>query len=131
MECTTAIANALASLDGNDKLINEKMAALIQLGSLINSYQKEYFHETLVQAILDKKTTYICGATSKADLKEILSMPMIHYNGNKIVPVGKYHIPEEELIYWSITSLRAPLISYGFERYMEVFAQVFPGVDLN
>ena len=131
MECTATIAKALASLDGNDKLVNEKMAALMQLSGIINSYQKEYYREELVQAILDKKTEHICGATTKADLKEIMEKPKIHYNGNKVVPVGKYHIPEEELICWSVTSLQAPLNSYGFDRYMEVFAQVFPGIKIT
>lgn len=124
------IEKALARLKGDDKLVNEKMAALLQLSALIKAYQKEYFHETLVQAILDKKTAHICEATTKADIKEILSIPKIRYNGNKIVPVGKYHIPEEELIIWSNTSLKAPLVSHGFERMMELFAQIFPGVNL-
>jgi len=125
------VATAIASLDGNDKLVFDKTAALIQLGAIIKKYQQDYYLETLVQAILDKKIAFICEATTKADLKEILSPPKIRYNGNKVIPVSKFHIPEEELIYWSATSLKAPLRTYGFERMMLVFAQVFPGIELN
>ena len=38
------------------------------------------------------------------------------------------HIPEEEMILWSLTSLKGPLIPQGLKRYMDLFKQVF-GVD--
>ena len=125
------IATAIASLNGDEKLALDKATALIQLSTLIKKYQQDYYHKALVQAILDKKIAFICEATTKADLKEILSPPKMRYNGGEVIPVGKFHIQEEELILWSITSLKAPLVSYGFERMMKVFAQVFPGVELN
>lgn len=48
-----------------------------------------------------------------------------HFDGNKFIP-DRYNIPEEELICWCETSLRGPLNENGFNRYMEVFHEVFP-----
>jgi len=131
MDYTVEIYLAMTALDVEDKLLNEKMAALIQLCALIKSYESESYQAALIQAIAARKTAFICEAATKKDLKEIFKPPQIHYDHNKIHPIGKYHIPEEELIYWSVTSLKAPLARHGFERYMEVFAQVFPGVELT
>jgi len=58
-----------------------------------------------------------------------LTPPKPHYNGNEIVAIGKYHIPEEELIIWSHTSLKAPLNRHGFERMMELMKQIFPDFE--
>ena len=126
-----SMALALLSLKGNDRLLCEKTAALFQLISLINAYQKECPNEKMLQVIFDEKAAFICEATTKADIKEILGPPKIYYDGNKVRPTGRFHIPEEELIIWSLTSLNGPLISHGFERMTEVFAQVFPGIDLT
>ena len=38
---------------------------------------------------------------------------------------SKYCIPEEEMIMWSCTSLKAPLNEAGFKRYMQLFKEVF------
>jgi len=130
MDYTIPIFIAMKDLNVDDKLTFEKTAALVQLSALIKSYENEGFRGELLEAITSKKTDFICEAKSKGDLKEIFEPPKIHYDYNKIHPVGKYHIPEEELIYWSFTSLRAPLVSYGFERYMEVFKQVFPDIKI-
>ena len=130
-DCFAEILMAMANLNCEDKLFEEKSAALIQLNTLIDSYAKEGFRGDLVEQIANKKTAFICGATTKAELKEIFEPPKIHYDYNKIHPVGKHHILEEELICWSLASLRAPLVKHGFDRYMEVFKKVFPEIKLN
>ena len=48
-----------------------------------------------------------------------------HYHGSKFVEDPTI-VPEEELICWSHTSLRAPLNSIGSARFKEVFQRVFP-----
>ncbi len=47
------------------------------------------------------------------------------HNGSKFIP-DEFSVPEEELICWSETSLRAPLNEAGFNRYMELFRQILP-----
>ena len=37
-----------------------------------------------------------------------------------------YYSEEEELLLWSETSLRGPLITAGYERYMELFKKILP-----
>ena len=111
-----------------DKLLAERMAALFQLSGQIKAYQKEFNGTPLALTICEKKIAYILQAKTKADLKEILAPPKVHYNFNEVVPVGRFHIDEEELLIWSLTSLwcGGPLIDAGFNRYTKLFAQIFP-----
>lgn len=83
----------------------------------------------LVHAVYRKKMEMIQNADTVADLKAIEKGCIPHFNGNQFLP-GPFHIPEEELIMWSLTSLKAPLASAGFARYMELFEQVF-GTDVR
>jgi len=112
----------------NDKLPVERMGALISLGGTMRGYQKEFNNNELVLIICEKKIEFILQAQTKSDLKEILSPPKVHYNGNEIVPVGNFHINEEELLIWSLTSLwcGGPLNDAGFKRYMKLFAESYP-----
>ena len=126
MDYVEKICLALAGLNGEDKLLFEKAASLIELTYLLKAYEREGILGDLIQAIASKKTAFICEAASKGDLKEIFKQPKVHYDYNKINPVGKYHVPEEELICWSWASLKGPLAEHGCERFMEVFKQVFP-----
>lgn len=63
--------------------------------------------------------------TSKTEMEKMLNPHCPTYNGNEFIP-DKYNIPEEELICWSQTSLKAPLNDAGFKRFMEVFKLVLP-----
>ena len=71
----------------------------------------------------------IKNANTVKDLKEIEKGSLPLFNGNSFM-TGPYHIPEEEMILWSLTSLKGPLIPQGLKRYMDLFKQVF-GVDPN
>jgi hypothetical protein len=112
----------------NGKLLPERMAALIELGALMRGYQKEFLNNELVLTICEKKIEFILQAETKSNLKEILSPPKVHYNGNEVVPISKYHIVEEELLIWSMTSLwcGGPLNDAGFKRYMKLFSEIYP-----
>jgi len=113
---------------GNDKLLGERIAAMIEVGSKMRGYQKEFCDNPIVLTICAKKIEFILQVTTKSDLKEILSPPKVHYNGNEVVPTGSFHIIEEELLIWSLTSLwcGGPLNEAGFKRYIKVFAEVYP-----
>lgn len=115
------------SLDENDKLLWEKYAAILELIPRLRFYSEKMFsEERLIRPIAMKKIEFIKAATSKKQLAEILGPPKVRYNGNTVVPVSDFTIPEEELIIWSLTSLEAPLIDVGFRRYMEVFNLIYP-----
>ena len=50
-----------------------------------------------------------------------------NYSGGKFIDRNTpYYSEEEELLFWSETSLRGPLISAGYERYMELFKKILP-----
>jgi len=112
----------------NDKLIAERLAALIKLGSKCNAYQKEFNNNPMIRVICEKKVGFILQAKSKSDLNKILSPPKVHYNFNKVVPIGNFHVEEEELLIWSLTSLwcGGPLNKPRFERYTELFKKFYP-----
>lgn len=116
-----------SSLDESDKLLWEKFTAILELIPKIKFYSNKMFsEERLVRPIAMKKIEFIKAAATKKQLTEILKPPKVRYNGNKVVSVGDYVIPEEELIIWSLTSLEAPLMDVGLQRYKEVFLLVFP-----
>jgi len=81
--------------------------------------------ESLLTSILSQKIAYLLKATTIEEIKEICEQQKPRYNGANIINAHKYPIHEEELIGWSLTSLKAPLIEKAMERMEEVFTQVF------
>ena len=79
----------------------------------------------LIHAIAEKKCKMIGTITTESEMEKLLKPSCPHYYGGRFTP-GEYHIPEEELIGWSEASLRTPLNSAGYQRYMELFKQVLP-----
>jgi len=104
----------------------EKATALMSLLSKCGYFQENYFLPELIIEICRKKAEFIKEAKTKSELQTIMKPPDVRYNGNEILPVNKYCIPEEELIAWSMTSLIGPLISAGQKRYEKLFKQIFP-----
>ena len=106
------------------------VAKLKALQELMNTPRVTYDDDNngikLYVIILKGKLEQIKKAESKQNLKEILAPPKLRYDGNKLAPENKWVLPEEELLMWSKASLCVPLSQEGFERYMEVFKQVFP-----
>ena len=68
---------------------------------------------------------YLCYYQKLGYMEKLLKPRCPHYDGNKFVP-DAFCVPEEELICWSETSLKAPLNEAGFCRYMELFSQILP-----
>lgn len=122
------IAQTLAELllsDKSDKIKELRLSALQKLRNQLNFYNELGFIERLLTAIAEKKCKLLMEITSKTEMEKMLKPHCPTYNGNEFIP-DKYHIPEEELICWSQTSLAALLNSVGFKRYMEVFKSVLP-----
>lgn len=102
-----------------------QLDALRRLRSQLIHYQELGYPDRLISAIAEKKGGRILSVTNKKEMEKLLRPACPHYNGAEFVP-DEYGVPEEELICWSETSLRAPLNDAGFKRYMELFRQFFP-----
>ena len=63
----------------------------------------------------------------RADMARLMKPKPPLYDGNNFIP-DEFHIPEEELICWSETSMLVPLNSAGCKRYQELFRQLLPDV---
>ncbi len=122
------IAGCLAEIitsDKTDKITELRLSALNTVRDQLLTYQGFGIIQRLLTAIAEKKCKFLMEITSKTEMAKMLKPHCPTYNGNEFIP-DKYHIPEEELICWSQTSLAAPLNSAGFKRYMEVFKSVLP-----
>lgn len=115
----------LRSSDDQDIVRELRISALQKLRSQLNHYKELGFLDRLLTAIAEKKCRFIMEIKSTTKMEKMLKPHCPTYNGNEFIP-DKYHIPEEELICWSQTSLEAPLNDAGFKRYMEVFKSVLP-----
>lgn len=90
------------------------------LYKIIEEYENMGFKDELLLAVTKKKIKFINNAKFKIEIKQILKPSVPKYNfGNFIF--SKYHIEEEELLLWSVMSLKAPLNDEGFKRYFELF----------
>ncbi len=127
----TEIIIAMLDFDslGDGPLAISKMSALMALHGIARAYRGECVPEdAILRPIIMKKIEFIKAAETKAQLKEILQPPRVRYFGGEVRPIGPYIIPEEELILWSRTSVKAggPLIAPAANRYRALFRQVFP-----
>ena len=128
-ECTAIVFTAMSQMPENNQvqtLYAEKMSAFILLLNKCNYYQKEGFLPELIIEICRKKAEFIKEAKTKHEIKMILKPLNLRYNGNEILPANEYCIPEEEIIFWSMTSLLSPLTAAGQKRYEKLFKQLFP-----
>ena len=118
------IAEIIAA-DMPDKVRELRFNAIIQLQSRLAFYKELGYVETLLCAIARKRSEMIMRNTSKTEMGKVMSVHAPHYDGNKFVP-DQYNVPEEEIISWAETSLKAPLNDIGYRRYAELFRQIFP-----
>lgn len=122
---TKAIATLIVDFDKlTDKLLEAKFDAIQKVFGMVECYARNGVTDKIVDAIMEKKATMILEATAIKDIKEIAEAPKPHYDGCRW-HVSEHAVPEEELVLWFITSLKAPLVNYAMERYKELFEQVF------
>jgi hypothetical protein len=125
----TEIAIAMFDTDsvGNLNLAIHKLSALISLNAMARAYRIEGLpEEKIILPIIRKKIAFIKAAETKKQVAEILELPKVHTFGGEIRAVGPYAIPEEELVMWFRTGLRAPLTTLGNKRLLKLFREVFP-----
>lgn len=111
--------------DKPEKVQSLQFTALRQLQARLHWYSERGYQDKLISAIAEKRSEMIMRTTTKAEMEKVLHAPAPHYTGAGFV-TDQYCVPEEELIGWSETSLRGPLIPAGLKRYMELFKLVFP-----
>ena len=121
LEYSRYIMELLMNAELNEKLRSRKFDALRKIRGIAAQYEEEGFLPELVETIFCKKADFIMKAKTKAELDEIVKPSIPRYSGGTFYPGNPYHVDEEEMILWSKTSLKAPLISQGYKRYQELF----------
>ena len=120
-----AIATLLLGSKGeNEKLANEKFEALRKTASLLESYASRSFDERLLDVIMEKKAKMILEATKVSDVREIATPKAPEFLGDGW-SVSRFSVPEEEMILWSMTSLKGPLNGPANKRFMELFKDFY------
>lgn len=105
----------------DEKLRSRRFDALRKMREITAQYEEEGFLPELVETVFCKKADFIINAKTKTALEEIIKPSMPRYSGGSFYPGNSYHVEEEELLLWSKTSLKAPLIPQGHKRYQELF----------
>ncbi len=111
--------------DMSDRERSLRFDGVRSLQAILLAYCQYRYDDRIYVGIAKKKGNMIMEAKTKAEMDAILRPKAPRYDGSKFIP-DKYSVPEEELIAWSQTSLRGPLVNAGFERYMKLFCEVFP-----
>lgn len=108
-----------------DKVREIRMTALRALIKQTHAYVDLGYSDKIITAIIEKKTAMIRKITTKRECEALSKPHAPHFDGVKFI-TDEFWIPEEELIGWSETSLKAPLNDTGYKRYAEVFKMVYP-----
>ena len=96
---------------------------------LVRFFRNQGIRSDVVHVVYEKRMSQIRTASTVAEMNEIAKPAKPHYTGNGFI-TGPYDVPEEEMIFWSLASLKAPLNHDAYERYMELFQQTF-GFDIR
>lgn len=115
---------AVEAAGGSPALQRAKISALCDTFRRIQTYRAEGIREDLVAIVLEKRKALIMDAGTVQDVNAICSEPKPHYYGGEF-RTGRFSVPEEEMIMWSLASLRAPLNHEATERYMYLFKEAF------
>ena len=114
-----------ATSDESEKEL--RLDCLIQIFGRANAYLKKGFLPDVVEAFFVRKIKSLPLVSTKSNMKDFLKVSTPNYSGGKFIDRNTpYYSEEEELLFWSETSLRGPLISAGYERYMELFKKILP-----
>ena len=119
------IAEVLMDEESSEKVRELRLKALGSVRNQLEHYRGLGYIDRLLNGIAEKRVAMIMKTTTKAEMDRVMIPKAPHYNGAEFI-TDEYHIPEEELIAWSQTSLKGPLVGAGFKRYMELFREFFP-----
>lgn len=121
LEYSRYITELLMDDQVSEELRSRKFDAIRKMRGIVAVYMEEGFLPKLGEKVFCKKADFIMKARTKTELAEILKPSTPSYSGGKFYPGNPYHVEKEELILWSKTSLKGPLIPQGYERYQELF----------
>lgn len=113
-----AFAEIVIDEESSDELKSLRLNALKKLQRSLHHYDQLGYIPQLTTAIAEKKCQMIKEATSKAQIESFIKPRCPHYDGSKFIEDPSI-VPEEELICWSHTSLRAPLNAIGAARFKD------------
>lgn len=113
------------------RLFAAKLDALAAVAGRCKKYGELGFRPDLVMTVFQKKAALLSNAATIKTVEKLKdpSAPIYHGYSGKF-ETDETWIAEEELIQWSLASLRAPLSHDAFERYMDLGRQIL-GVDMR
>ena len=127
MEIADSIS-VFAELEHRSKAFQRAAAEAIESSlKLVRFFRNQGIRSDVVHVVYEKRMAQIRAASTVAELNEIAKPAKPHYIGNGFA-TGPYDVPEEEMIFWSLASLKAPLVHAACERYAELFRSFF-GAD--
>lgn len=98
------VAEAIATIEfdgvSSEKVKDLRKESVLKLLPVILEFHRQRFRVETIKTILKKKIAFILNATTKAEMQEILSFSVPYYNYVEIVPKGRFHVEEEELLLW-------------------------------
>ncbi|EOS38333.1 hypothetical protein C808_02534 [Lachnospiraceae bacterium M18-1] len=120
-EYSRYVTELLMDQEQTEEVLSRRFDAIQKLRERMVLYEEEGFLLELVETVFRKKADFILKARTKAEIENILKPSVPRYSCGRFNVDNKYHVEEEELILWSKTSLKAPLIPDGYKRYRELF----------
>jgi len=121
-----AIAEIMFESDIKESLFSRKFEAINKMCAKARYFLEQHLTEKIIFAMTEKKLDFIVKAKTIKDIEEIEKVSVPYSNGNELVPSGPYHIEEEELLMFNFTSLKAPLTSKAYDRYVFLFKKLLP-----
>lgn len=105
-------------MDKKDKLTIKKAVVLCEVADKVEKYRACGFDNELCTTIFIKKNELIKNAKSIDEVNQIMKGPIPFDDSG-------YTVPEEEAIMWSEASLKAPLNSKAFDRYLSLMKSIY------
>ena len=121
-----ALAEIMLDTEIKESMLTRKFEAINKACARARCFLKENLNEQIINVMTEKKLDFITKANTLQELTEIEKVSEPHFDGEKLVPRNRFHIEEEELLMFSLTSLKAPLQHYAYERYLFLFKKLLP-----
>lgn len=118
-----AVCQFLVGSGDSEKLFLKKLIACWSARTLCEKYLEHGIRADLVRTVLEKKLSLIAGAKTAKEVDRASQPPRPRYNYG-VWEEDPFCVPEEELIWWSIISLRNTMSLEAKKRYMELFSRV-------
>lgn len=113
-EYAKALAEVVLDTTCSEKEREVRLECLTQIFGRANAYLKKGFLPDVVEAFFVRKMKGLPLVSTKQDMQDFLKVSTPHYFGGKFTVSNiPYYSEEEELLLWSETSLRGPVISAG------------------